>query len=148
MSHSEFIHQDPIAINGGFLRGVFGNVANLYEIDHDQPLGLDVPLQVEYLDSFRSSSILGELEVLYLGLNHLLISNELNLQQFNMALQEWTDEEFRHLLQEIRKGIFPVCQPELDALLPLVTIVGGMSVSDWCDKELPKLRNSLPKLEP
>ncbi len=139
--------QESIPILGGFLTIVFGGIADLYNLDHVNPLPLDAPLPSEYLKRYHAANALGELEVLYLGINYLLKYEGEGIVRFNMSEQEWSHEEFRHLLLEIKAAWFPKDQPTLDALVSKVQIVGGLPISTWCETELPKLRERLPKFE-
>ncbi|MFN8394006.1 MAG: hypothetical protein U0176_04960 [Bacteroidia bacterium] len=138
---------EKIRISRGFLQRALGEIPDLYHIDHGDVLPVGSPLPSEYLKGYQWLADIGSLEVLYLGIQFILASENNNAGEFSMSEVEYSDAEMRHLLRELKASWFPLPQPELDALLPFVSIISvNQTLNQWIENDLPKLRAGLPKL--
>ncbi len=137
----------PIAFT--YIRCVVGTISDFYEMEFIDPLPLDAKIPQPLLDSaYRTVNNEGCLEIVYLALTFLLQSETEDLKWFHMGEQEWSQEEMRHLIQEIKSNWFPTPQPQLDALVSRVFIgnVGG-TMETWWKEVVPELVAGLPKIQ-
>jgi hypothetical protein len=66
--------------------------------------------------------------------------------RLNESEQEWSNDEMRHLVQEIKAKWFPCPQPYLDVLTDKVVFY-NCSWEQWWNEDLPHLIEILPKLK-
>jgi hypothetical protein len=149
MSPSDQTTSHEIPINFTYVWNMVGSISDLYEMDFGDPLPLDASIPQSYLDrAYRPTAERGCLEIAYLVLTYLLQSEDEDLARFHMGEREWSREEMRHLIQEIKSNWFPTPQPQLDALASCVVFSdSGGNMETWWKIEVPKLVAMLPKIQ-